>query len=117
MDTDQTEPEHTEASPTEPDTTPSPEPEITETISAQLRTTVQHDETIASPALSPTEPMDLTPDVDDLLLSEHRMNDPTEPTEEDEADSRSRTEEMEETGVRPRVLSPPVDHSDEELEW
>jgi hypothetical protein len=61
--------------------------------------------------------MDLTPDVEDSLLPEHRTNDVTEPAEEDEADNRSPTEEMEETGVRPRVLSPPVDHSDEELEW
>jgi hypothetical protein len=119
MDADEAELEHTAAEPTEPEANPSPEPEITETIPAEPRALIQQDGVVALPNPSPpTEPMDITPNVDDLLLPEPMENDETELAEEDEVDNRSpTTEEMEETGVRPRVLAPPGDHSEEELEW
>jgi hypothetical protein len=119
MDTDEAESDHTEAVPTEPDTNLSPEPEITESIPAEPQAPLQQDEAVALPASSPpAESMEVTPNVDELLRPEPMEDDETEPVEEDEVDNRSpTTEEMEETGVRPRVLSTRGEHSDEELEW
>jgi hypothetical protein len=72
MDADEAEPEHTEAEPTEPASNPPPEPGITETIPAEPGAPIQQAEVVASPNPSlPTEPMDITPNIDHYLLQRY----------------------------------------------